>query len=98
MWLLDIGGSIEDLHRGAVAWGWLLDRSDGCSRTSRSPVGLILAFQSLRATLGYCVALTIRVTFQERIEHLQVTGNLLASPPLASNLQNIFGNQLVSTI
>lgn len=42
--------------------------------------------------------LTIGVTFQKRVKHLKVTRNLLASSSLASQLEDVLGNQLISAI
>lgn len=94
--MLEIGGSTEALQRGPPDGGWL-ERSDDCSRTSRSPV----CFESVAVTLwegySYCV-LTVWVTFQKRVQYLQMAGNLLSRPPLPSSLIDVLGNQFVSTI
>jgi hypothetical protein len=43
-------------------------------------------------------SLTIRISFKERVENLQVARDLLTSPPLASQLEDVFGNEFVSSI
>jgi hypothetical protein len=42
--------------------------------------------------------LTIGISLKERIQNLQMAGDLLASSPLASQFEYVFSNQLVPAI
>lgn len=42
--------------------------------------------------------LTIGVTLEEGVEHLKMTGNLLSGSSLAGQLEDVLGNELVSSI
>ena len=42
--------------------------------------------------------LTVRVTFQERVQYLQVTGHLLPCSSLASGIVDVLGNQFIAAI
>lgn len=41
--------------------------------------------------------LTVRVTFQERVENLQVTRDLLPTSLLASLIEDVLGNEFIAT-
>jgi hypothetical protein len=42
--------------------------------------------------------LTIRISLEKRVQNLEMTGDLLASSPLASQLKDVFSNKLVPAI
>lgn len=44
------------------------------------------------------IKLTFRVTLQERVKDLQVTGDLLSCPPLPCQFVDVFCNKFISSV